>query len=415
MAVFEPFRAYRPVRQKAAEVSCKPYDVVNTEEARTESSGNKESFYRVIKPEIDFPQGQDPFAPEVYKRGKENLEHLIDEGVLVQEDTESYYVYELRMGDHRQTGLVGCCSIDDYFNNVIKRHELTKPKIEDDRKKHITVSKFNYEPVFFSYRNVPAIDATVNSAKNASPLYQFTTMDGIEHTMWRITDAEKIAQIKELFQKEVPVIYIADGHHRTAAGAKAGKELKEAANGSNGHRYSYLMSVVFPENQVQILDYNRVVKDLHGLSPEEFIARVSEKFEIEKSDVQYAPKSHTEIGMYLNDQWYKLTARPGTFEEGSVQGELGFTILSNNILEPILNIVDLRNDDRIEFIGGIRGLSELQKMVDNGSMKVAFAVHPIDMNKLMEISDLGQIMPPKVTWFEPKLRSGLVVHQLSAQ
>ena len=413
MSQFVPFKAYRPVDDLVEEVSCKPYDVVNTSQAREESNGNANSFYRVIKPEIEFPDGHDPFAPEVYEKGKSNLNQLIDAGVLVQEEVESYYIYELTMGEHVQTGLVGCCSIDDYFNEVIKKHELTKPKVEADRRKHITISQFNYEPVFFSYHNVSTIDTMVNQGKNGDPIYDFVSGDGIRHRLWQVSDSAVIDQIQTAFRENVPVIYIADGHHRTAAGASAGRELRASANGNGAHRFNYFMCVLFPEDQVRIMDYNRVVKDLNGLTSGEFIQKLEEAFLVEKQEGQYQPEEHTNIGMYIDGSWYKLSAREGTYDPSDAIGKLGFTILSNNILEPLLNIVDLRRDERIDFIGGIHGLNELERQVEEEGMAAAFAMHPIDMGQLMEISDSGRIMPPKVTWFEPKLRSGLFVHQLN--
>ncbi|MDX1406509.1 MAG: DUF1015 family protein [Saprospiraceae bacterium] len=414
MSVFVPFKAYRPTREAVEQVSSKPYDVLNTEEARSESAGNPDSYYRVIKPEIDFPAGHDPHDQAVYEKGKENLRSLIARGLLQQDDRESFYVYRLRMGDHIQTGLVGCCSIDDYFSNVIKKHELTKPAVENDRKKHVVISEFNYEPVFFSYHGVDEIDRIVTAATQSEPLYDFTSADGVHHLLWAITESETTARITELFDRKVPSIYIADGHHRTAAGSLGGRDLRKAAgqNGETGHRYGYIMSVLFPEREVRIMDYNRVVRDLNGLSPQEFIDRLSSVMDVEVQADRYRPESHNTIGMYLDRTWYKLSARPGSYDPKDPVDALGFTILSKQVLEPILQIVDLRRDKRIDFVGGIRGLEELERRVDSGEMAVAFAMHPISMEQLMHISDLGLILPPKVTWFEPKLRSGLFAHNL---
>ncbi|MDX1476174.1 MAG: DUF1015 family protein [Saprospiraceae bacterium] len=414
MSVFVPFKAYRPTKDAVEQVSSRPYDVLNTEEARAESAGNPNSYYRVIKPEIDFPEGQDPYDPAVYARGKENLQRLINQGLMQQDDVESFYVYRLKMGDHVQTGLVGCCSIDDYFNNVIKKHELTKPRVEDDRKQHVVISEFNYEPVFFSYHGVDEIDTIVEQATQHEPLYDFVSGDGVHHMLWAIDDPDTTSMITRIFEQHVDAIYIADGHHRTAAGSLGGRDLRDAAgaNGTGEHRYGYLMSVLFPEREVRIMDYNRVVRDLNGMSPDAFLAQLQRAFDVEAQAGPYRPESHQTIGMYLDGKWYRLVARESTFDPEDPVDALGFTILSKQVLEPLLNIVDLRRDKRIDFVGGIRGLAELERRVDSGEMAVAFAMHPISMEQLMHISDEGLILPPKVTWFEPKLRSGLFAHDL---
>ena len=416
MSVFVPFQAFRPIKKFVEKVASKPYDVLNTKEAREESEENEFSFYHVNKPEIDFPDGTDPYSDDVYLKGKENLEKLIQKGILVQDDAPNFYIYQIKMGSHTQTGLVGCCSIDDYFNNVIKKHELTKPAVEQSRKKHITISEFTYEPVFFSYSKLPQIDQIVLEGKSKEPEYDFLSSDGNQHTFWLLSDPGKIMEISRIFKNQVPHIYIADGHHRTAAGALAGKELREKAiiNGVRNHRYDYLMCVLFPHDQVQILDYNRVVKDLNGLSKEDFIDLIKVNFEVEIKEDEYRPDHQHEIGMFLDKTWFKLKAKEGSFLEDDPIDQLGFTILSKYILEPILNIVDLRRDKRIDFVGGIRGLGELEKRVNSGEMKVAFAMHPISMKQLMNIADQNLILPPKVTWFEPKLRSGLFVHSLNS-
>ena len=318
------------------------------------------------------------------------------------------------MNGHEQTRLVGCCSIDDYFNNVIKKHELTRPDKEEDRKNHVRYSKLNYEPVFFAYPHVNSIDELVEDVKQADPVYDIITSDDIQHTLWVIKDADKVAAIKELFEKQVPSIYVADGHHRTAAGALVGEEFRNEANGNaaDGGRYNYFMAVLFPDNQLKIIDYNRVAKDLNGMDEASFVAKVSEKFDIEKTEGQYKPNALHHFGMYLDNQWYKLVAKEGTYNDNDPVEVLDVTILSKQVLEPLLNIVDLRTDKRIDFVGGIRGLGELEKRVNSGEMKVAFALNAVSMQQLMDISDNDMIMPPKVTWFEPKLRSGLFVHQL---
>jgi uncharacterized protein (DUF1015 family) len=412
MSVFVPFKAIRPSKACVETVSTKPYDVLDTREAREESKGNPKSYYHVTKPEIDFPDDYDPFAPEVYKHGKQNLINLVADGTMIQENTESFYVYRLEMNGHVQTGLVGCCSIDDYFNEVIKKHETTKPHIEADRKKHICESRVNYEAVFLSYPKVGDIDDVVESIKTEAPLYDFHSDDGVRHSLWRVKDIRTIQNITDLFAAHVPTIYIADGHHRTAAGALAGRDLRNNAK-DNDNRFGYLMSVLFPDDQVQVMDYNRVVKDLNGLNTKEFLQRVRANFEIEQMEGHYRPIVHQNIGMYLGGTWYKLVARHGTYDATDLVDQLGFTILSKRILEPILNIVDLRRDSRIDFIGGIRGLGELENRVDSSEMAVAFAMHPVSMSQIMHIADNHLSMPPKITWFEPKLRSGLFVHSLN--
>jgi uncharacterized protein (DUF1015 family) len=415
MAIVRPFKAYRPTGDKVKEISSRPYDVLNAKEAREICKDNPNSFYHVIKPEINFPDDSDHYAPEVYKKGKENFDKLVDGKLMIQDNSENYYVYQLIMGGHKQTGLVGCCAIDDYFNNIIKKHELTRPDKEEDRKNHVRYSKLNYEPVFFAYPHANAIDGLVDEVKKAEPVFDFITEDGIQHTLWIVDNEEKVASFKNLFEEQVPSIYVADGHHRTAAGALVGKEFRDANNGSesDGKRYNYFMAVLFPDNQLKIIDYNRVAKDLNGMDEATFIARISENFDVEETPGQYRPEALHHIGMYLNSKWYKLVAKQGTCNDNDPVGVLDVTILSKQVLEPLLNIVDLRTDKRIDFVGGIRGLGELEKRVNSGEMKVAFALHPVSMSQLMNISDNDMIMPPKVTWFEPKLRSGLVVYSLS--
>ena len=414
MSILVPFKAFRPIEDKVKEIASRPYDVLNAQEAREICKDNPNSFYRVIKPELEFADDADVYAPEVYKKGKENFDQLVDKGLMIQDESENFYAYKIVMNGHEQTGLVGCCSIDDYFNNVIKKHELTRPDKEEDRKNHVRYSKLNYEPVFFAYPHVNSIDELVADVKNDVPIYDITTDDGLQHTLWVIKAADKVAAIKELFEKQVPSIYVADGHHRTAAGALVGEEFRKEANGNknDGGRYNYFMAVLFPDNQLKIIDYNRVAKDLNGMDEATFVAKVAEKFDIEKTDGQYKPSALHHFGMYLDNQWYKLVAKEGTYNDNDPVEVLDVTILSKQVLEPLLNIVDLRTDKRIDFVGGIRGLGELEKRVNSGEMKVAFALNAVSMQQLMDISDNDMIMPPKVTWFEPKLRSGLFVHQL---
>lgn len=414
MSIFIPFKAFRPTQEKVIEIASRPYDVLDEKEAREACKNNPNSYYHVIKPEIDFADDFDHYAPEVYKKGKENFDKLVQKGLMVQDYTANYYVYQLIMNGHKQTGLVGCCAIDDYFNNVIKKHELTRPDKEEDRKNHVRYSKLNYEPVFFAYPHVNTIDELVSGIQKNTPVYDITTDDGIQHTLWVVNDAEKVTTIKKLFDQQVPSIYVADGHHRTAAGALVGKEFRDAANGNpnDGKGYNYFMAVLFPDNQLKIIDYNRVVKDLNGLDEATFLAKIAERFDVEEKSNTYKPDTLHHIGMYLNKKWYKLVAKQGTYNDNDPVGVLDVTILSKQVLEPLLNIVDLRTDKRIDFVGGIRGLGELEKRVDSGEMKVAFAMNPVSMQQLMNISDNDLIMPPKVTWFEPKLRSGMFVYEL---
>lgn len=415
MSILKPFKAVRPTADKVKDVACRPYDVLNSKEARAEAEGNPASFYHVIKPEIDFSDDVDPYGEAIYKKGRENYEALKSSGTMVQDETEKFYIYQLIMDGKKQTGIVGCCAIDDYFNNVIKKHELTRPDKEEDRKNHVRHGKINAEPVFFSYPHVDAIDAIVDRIKTeSSPAYDITTVDGIQHTLWTVDGDEDNARIEQLFGSDVASIYVADGHHRTAAGALVGKEFRDAANGNqqDGNRYNYFMAVVFPDNQLKIIDYNRVVKDLNGLSEEDFLTKLNDSFSVEKQSSQYRPEALHTIGMYLSGSWYKLTAKDNTFDDNDPVGVLDVTILSKQVLEPMFNIVDLRTDKRIDFVGGIRGLGELEKRVNSGEMKVAFAMYPVSMKQLIDISDADLIMPPKVTWFEPKLRSGLFVHEL---
>ncbi len=414
MSTLVPFKAIRPVKEKVLEIASRPYDVLSDVEAKKSCEGNPNSFYHVIKPEIDFPLEHDHYAKEVYEKGASNFKKLQADGLMVQDEKEHFYVYQIIMDGHKQTGLVGCCSIDDYFNNIIKKHELTRPDKEEDRKNHVRYSKMNYEPVFFSYPHVNAIDEIVEDVKNNEPVYDVNTDDGLQHTLWLVEEDAKIEAIADLFETDVASIYIADGHHRTAAGALVGKELRDSANGDefDGKRYNFFMAVLFPDNQLNIIDYNRVVKDLNGLSEDEFMNKVEESFSVEKYSETFKPPSLHQFGMYLNGQWYKLESIDGTFNDTDPVGVLDVTILSERVLDPVLGIKDLRTDKRIEFVGGIRGLGELEKRVDSGEMKVAFALYPVSMQQLIDISDNDMIMPPKVTWFEPKLRSGLFVHDL---
>ncbi len=412
MAKIKAFRGLRPVKEKVHLVASRPYDVLNTEEARKEVQGNPDSFLHVVKPEIDFPSDQNPYAPEVYLKGKENFKALLEKGTFFQDDKDCLYIYQLTMDGKSQAGIVAAAAIDDYFHNVIKKHELTRPDKEEDRKKHVRVSEMNAEPVFFAYPAVEKIDQLVDEIKQGNTAYDFTANDGIRHELWVVND-EKVAQIIEEFEK-IPATYVADGHHRTAAAALVGQELrKENPSYSGDESFNYFLAVHFPDNQLTIIDYNRVVKDLNGLSKDDFIAKLKKNFDIDVvGKDQFKPSQLHEFGMYLDGEWYALKAHEGTYDDQNPIGVLDVTILSNQILDPVLNIVDLRTDKRIDFVGGIRGLGELEKRVDSGEMKVAFALFPVSMRQLIDIADSGEIMPPKTTWFEPKLRSGLVVYSL---
>jgi uncharacterized protein (DUF1015 family) len=412
VAKIKAFKGFRPVVDKVHQVASRPYDVLNTKEARAEAEGNPYSFLHVVKPEIDFPSNQNPYAPEIYEKGKENFESLVGNGVFSQDEKNSLYIYRLTMNGKSQAGIVAAAAIDDYFNDVIKKHELTRPDKEEDRKKHVRVSMMNAEPVFFAYPALESLDGIVNEIIESDPEYDFTADDGVRHELWVVQDNKVDIIIKE-FEK-LPATYVADGHHRTAAGALVGQDLRnENPNYTGDESFNYFLAVHFPDNQLNIIDYNRVVKDLSGLSKEDFLEKLSTGFVVEKiGRHQYKPSKLHEFGMYLEGVWYKLTAKDGTYNDADPIGVLDVTILSKQILEPVLNIIDLRTDKRIDFVGGIRGLGELEKRVDSGEMKVAFALYPVSMQQLINIADSGQIMPPKTTWFEPKLRSGLVVHSL---
>jgi uncharacterized protein (DUF1015 family) len=413
MAILKPFKGIRPVAEKAAVVASKPYDVLNEKEARNECAGNPLSFYHVIKPEIDFSDDHDHYAPEVYLKGKQNFDKLVNDGVFFSDDQECLYIYQQTMNGRKQNGIVGSAHIDDYFNDIIKKHELTRPDKEEDRKNHIRASKLNYEPVFFAYPKVTAIDEIVNGIITAAPVYDFIADDGIGHAFWVVKDQNTINRIVTEFSK-IKYTYVADGHHRTAAAALVGKEMRESnPNHTGKEEYNYFLAVHFPDDQLAIMDYNRVVKDLNGMSDEAFVDALSMNFTVKEMGSEiYRPDSLHNFGMYLNGKWYSLTANPGTYNDQDPIGVLDVTILSEKILEPLLNIRDLRTDKRIDFVGGLRGLGELERRVNSGEMKAAFALYPVTMKQLIDIADTGNIMPPKTTWFEPKLRSGLVLHNL---
>ncbi len=414
MSIFRPFNGFRPQKENVNKVASRPYDVLNSSEARKEVEGNPYSFLHVVKPEIDLPEGIDLHSQEVYNKAKSNLQKLITDGMFMQDDNAYYYIYAQTMNGKTQYGLVGCSGVEDYLNNVIKKHELTRPDKEEDRMNHVRVTNVNAEPVFFTYRDNAKIDAIVSEVVKSEPEYDFTTEDGFGHHFWVIKDEEQIANIKSTFNNEVQYQYVADGHHRTAAAALVGQERKKNnANHTGKEEYNFFLSVNFPASQLTIIDYNRVVKDLNGLSDKDFIEKLSKSFTVkEKGTEEYKPCCLHNYSMYIGGKWYSLTANKNTYKESDPVGVLDVTILTNEVLEPLLDIKDLRRSERIEFIGGIRGLGELKTRVDNGEMKVAFALYPVTMDQLMDIADNNLIMPPKVTWFEPKLRSGLVFHDL---
>lgn len=414
MAVIKAFRGLRPPREIARELASRPYDVLDSDEARIEADGNQYSLLHVIKPEIDLPHDIDHYAPQVYDKAVENFLNFRKNGWLVQDGEECLYIYAQTMNGKTQYGLVACASVEDYLNGVIKKHELTRPDKEEDRRKHVRVTDANMEPVFFSYPANPDIDSIIAEfVLTHKPEYDFVATDGIGHHFWVISDPGLIVRIIRLFA-EIPYVYVADGHHRTAAAAGVGEEKKNANPSHRGHEeYNFFLAVHFPANQLTIIDYNRVVKDLNGLTQAEFLAALNERFVVEcKGREVYKPSALHNFGMYLGGEWYSFTARPGTYNDDDPIGVLDVTILSSLVLDEILGIRDLRRDKRIDFVGGIRGLGELSKRVDSGEMAVAFALYPVSMKQLIDIADSGNIMPPKTTWFEPKLRSGLVVHLL---
>ncbi len=414
MAKIKPFKGIRPPRELVEEVASRPYDVLNSDEARAEAAGNEKSLYHIIKPEINFAPGTDEHDPKVYDKAVEQFNLFQEKGWLVQDPSEKYYVYAQTMNGRTQYGLVVCANVDDYLNGVIKKHELTRRDKEEDRMKHVRINNANIEPVFFAYPDNAELDAIVTETVKGEPEYDFTAPDGFGHHFWLINDPATIQRITELFAA-IPYLYIADGHHRTAAAALVGAEkARQNPHHRGDEEYNYFLAVCFPASQLHIIDYNRVVKDLNGLSDEEFLARLAENFTVEKKGPEiYHPCALHNFSLYLSGEWYSLTAKAGTYNDNDPIGVLDVTISSDLILRDILGINDLRSDKRIDFVGGIRGLEELKRRVDNGEMRVALALYPVSMKQLMDIADSGNIMPPKTTWFEPKLRSGLVIHKLS--
>ncbi len=416
MAVFKPFKAVRPVPEKAAEIASLPYDVMDSDEARLEVQKHPLSFIHVEKPEVDLPIGTDLYDASVYAKAKENLYGYISKGLMQMDTKPAYYIYKQVMNGRAQIGLVGLTSVDEYMAGTIKKHELTRAEKEADRIRHVDTCDAHSSPVFFTYRHQDVIDNTVNRVMQSKAAeYDFVSDDGIEHALWLMDDVKDIETISQAFAA-MEYLYVADGHHRTASAAKVGLVRREQYPDFTGEEeFNFFMAVIFPDNHLHIFDYNRVVKDLNENSQEEFMAKVAEKFEITKAEGMnvFTPDALHSFGMYIDGAWYKLTAKQGTWDDTNVVQALDVSILQSNLLDPILGIKDPRTDKRIDFVGGIRGLSELSKRVDSGREKVAFAMYPTSMDELISIADAGEIMPPKSTWFEPKLRSGLFIHLLS--
>lgn len=411
MTLIRPFAGLRPVADKAADVAAPPYDVLNTEEARQRVQGKPWSFLHISKPEIDLPVGTDPFAPEVYAQGRKSFAAMQKQGILVQDSEACYYLYRLIMGQHTQTGLVAAASVPDYDSNRIRKHEFTQPDKEDDRVRQIDALNAQTGPVFLTYKHQPKIDALVDTISNGEPVFDITADDGVRHTLWVVQDATQIATITDTFDA-MECLYIADGHHRSAAASRVA-QARQASNPqhSGDEAYNYFLTVIFPDNQMQILDYNRVIKDLNGMTKEDFLQAVGKVFVMQVVPSAYKPKKSAEFGMYLAGQWYRLQIANDKIPQDPVQ-RLDISMLSDFLIGPILDITDPRCDKRIDFVGGIRGLQELERRVDSGKMAVAFALFPTSMADLMAVADANEVMPPKSTWFEPKLADGLVSHVL---
>ena len=413
MAKIKPFRGIRPPRELVTEVASRPYDVLNSEEARAEAEGNPKSLYHIIKPEIDFAPGTDEHDPKVYDRAVENFKAFKANGWLVQDQQEHYYIYAQTMNGRTQYGIVIAANVDDYLSGVIKKHELTRRDKEEDRMKHVRIQNANIEPVFFAFPDNAALQEIIDRVTADQPEHNYVAPDGFGHTFWVISDRQLIDRITSEFAK-IPYLYIADGHHRTAAAALVGAEkARNNPNHRGDEEYNYFLAVSFPASHLKIIDYNRVVRDLNGLTPEQFLARLNDAFIVEDkgTDIYHPARLHN-FSLYLQGRWYSLTAREGKYNDADPIGVLDVTISSDHILRDILGITDLRSDKRIDFVGGIRGLEELKRRVDSGEMAVALALYPVSMDQLINIADTGNIMPPKTTWFEPKLRSGLVIHAL---
>lgn len=413
MAKVRPFKGVRPPVEFVTEVASRPYDVLNSEEARIEAEGNEKSLYHIIRPEIDFAPGTDEHAPEVYAKAVENFKKFQDKGWLVQDEKPCYYVYAQTMDGRTQYGFVVAASVEDYMSGRIKKHELTRRDKEEDRMKHVRINRANIEPVFFTFPDNAELEAVLKEVTAKEPVYDFVAADGFGHHFWVVDDDETISRITALFSG-IPNMYIADGHHRSAAAALVGKEMADAnPNHTGNEEYNYFLAVYFPASHLHVIDYNRLVRDLNGLSESEFMARLTDNFVVENKGTDvYKPQHLHNFSLYLNGEWYSLTAKQGTYDDDDPIGSLDVTISSDLILRDVLGITDLRSDKRIDFVGGIRGLEELKRRVDSGEMKLALALYPVTMGQIIKIADTGNIMPPKTTWFEPKLRSGLVIHKL---
>ncbi len=412
MATVKPFKGVRPPRDLVTEVASRPYDVLNSEEARAEAEGNPKSLYHIIKPEIDFPQGTDEHDPRVYDKAVENFRDFQKKGWLVQDSTDHYYIYAQSMDGRTQYGIVIAAYVDDYMTGKIKKHELTRRDKEEDRMKHVRVNNANIEPVFFAFPDNEALEQVIKTVTATEPEYDFVAPDGFGHTLWVVPESLNDKITAEF--SRIPSLYIADGHHRTAAAALVGNERAKANPNHRGdEEYNYFLAVAFPASHLKIIDYNRVVKDLNGLSPAEFLEKLESKFIVkDMGEEVYRPQKLHNFSLYLEGRWYSLTAREGYYNDNDPIGVLDVTISSDLILRDILGIEDLRSSKRIDFVGGIRGLEELKRRVDSGEMAAALALYPVSMKQLIDIADTGNIMPPKTTWFEPKLRSGLVIHKL---
>ncbi len=415
MAIVKPFKGIRPPKDLVEAVESRPYDVLSSEEAREEAAGNEKSLYHIIKPEIDFPQGTSEYDPRVYEKAAENFQKFQDKGWLKQDEKEQYYIYAQTMNGKTQYGLVVCASVNDYLTGVIKKHELTRRDKEEDRMKHVRVNNANIEPVFFAYPDNSTLKALINKYTKEAAVYDFIApIDGFRHQFWIIADDADIKTVTEQFAA-MKSLYIADGHHRSAAAALVGAEkAKQNPNHKGNEEYNYFMAVCFPASELTILDYNRVVKDLNGMNADQFLKALEKNFKVElKGTDEYKPNTLHNFSLYLEGKWYSLTAKQGTFNDADPIGVLDVDISSRLILDDILGIKDLRSDKRIDFVGGLRGLKELKRRVDNGEMKMALALYPVSMKQIMDIADSGKIMPPKATWFEPKLRSGIIIHKLA--
>lgn len=413
MAFIKPFKGVRPRKELAEKVAALPYDVMNTEEAIGMAAGNEVSFLHISRPEIDLPQETDIHSDQVYDKGRENLESFVAKGVLLQDEKEQYYVYRQKMGGMTQTGLVVCAGVDDYQSGAIKKHELTRADKEEDRVRHIDALNANDEPVFYTYRNDPVITKALDQVASGVPLYQFTTDDGVFHALWAIDDSKLIDTLTGRFQT-IDTLYVADGHHRSAAASRV-RDLRKNANPNHSglEEYNFFLTVIFPDNEMTIMPYNRVVKDLCGRSVAEFMARVAEHFDVTPIPGALKPTRRHQFGMYLADKWYQLVARDGSFAADDAVAAMDVSILQDNLLSPVLGVRNPRTDQRIHFVGGIRGIEELERVVNSGEYQVAFSLFPTSIQELMALADEDKIMPPKSTWFEPKLRSGLFLHLLS--